>query len=86
MTMAPKPQPAAGGEAVPELDAVADELIADSAGDPRAAVKALIVANAPGARARAGARRGLKRFFAAMACQAAGARRCLSARVNYRTA
>jgi hypothetical protein len=43
--MAPTPQLAAGSEAVPELDAAADELIADCGGDPRAAVKALIVAN-----------------------------------------
>jgi hypothetical protein len=46
MTMAPKPQPAAGGEAMPELDVAADKLIADCGGDPHAAVKALIVANA----------------------------------------
>jgi hypothetical protein len=45
-SMAPRPQLAAGGEAVSELDAVADELIAGCDGDARAAVKALIVANA----------------------------------------
>ena len=44
--MAPKPQPAAGGEAVRELDTTADELIADFGGDALAAIKALIVANA----------------------------------------
>jgi hypothetical protein len=44
--MIPKPQPAAGGEAVPELDAAADQLIAECHGDARAALKALILANA----------------------------------------
>ena len=44
--MTPKPQRAAGGEAVPELDAAADGLIAGCSGDARAALKVLIVANA----------------------------------------
>lgn len=43
--MAPKPQLAAGSEAVPYLDAEADELMT-CCGNARAAVKALIVANA----------------------------------------
>ena len=33
--MAPKPQLAAGGKAVPILDAAVDELIADCGGDAR---------------------------------------------------
>lgn len=37
--------PAPDGEAVPDLDSAADEVIALCGGDARAAVKALLVAN-----------------------------------------
>lgn len=39
------PQPAPDGEAMPDVEAAADEAIAICGGDARAAVKALLVAN-----------------------------------------
>lgn len=43
--MGTEPQPAQGGEGVPDLDAAADEAISLCGGDAHAAVKALLVLN-----------------------------------------
>ena len=45
MEMQTEPQPAPGGEGVPDLDVTPDEAIALCGGDARAAVKALLALN-----------------------------------------